>query len=221
MSVKSELHKVWKRISDPEFRAMKRQMASFRAAHGRGTPERYSDLKPGDVVLDVGGYHGDWAQRMTDLYGVTVHAFEPHPRFITHMQNRFAGRDDVQVHGYAMGAEAGKLDLSDDENASSALVTSGPTVSGDIRPVEDVFKELGLSRIAVVKMNIEGGEYDLLPAMIETGHIEQIDRLTVQFHRYSEAQIGQRDEIRNGLSKTHECVWEYPFIWEEWVRKAG
>lgn len=221
MSVTSELHKVWKRISDPEFRAMKRQITAFRAAHGRGTPERYSGLQPGDVVLDVGGYHGDWAQRMTELYGVIVHAFEPHPRFISHMQNRFTDRPDVHVHGFAIGSKAGKLDLSDDENASSALVTSGPTVTGDIRPVADVFEELGLRQIAVVKMNIEGGEYDLLPALIETGLIEKVDRLTVQFHRYSDAQIGQRNVIREGLSQTHECAWDYPFIWEEWVRKAS
>lgn len=221
MSVRSELHKVWKRISDPEFRAMKRQISAFRLAHGRGTPERYAGLKPGDVVLDVGGYHGDWAERMTELYGVSVHAFEPHPRFIALMKSRFEGRDDVHVHGFAIGAQAGTLNLSDDENASSALVTSGPTVSGDIRPVADVFTELKLGHIAVVKMNIEGGEYDLLPALIETGLIKQIDRLTVQFHKYSDVQIVARDAIRTGLAETHDCVWDYPFIWEEWVRKAG
>lgn len=221
MSVTSELHKVWKRISDPEFRAMKRQISAFRAAHGRGTPERYDNLQPGDVVLDVGGYHGDWAQRMTALYGVTVHAFEPHPRFIDHMQNRFDGRSDVHVHGFAIGSSTGKLDLSDDENASSALVASGRTVTGDIRPVADVFQELKLKRIAVIKMNIEGGEYDLLPALIETGLIKNVDRLTVQFHKYSDKQIDQREDIREGLAKTHDCVWDYPFIWEEWVRKAA
>ena len=221
MSVTSELHKVWKRISDPEFRAMKRQISAFRAAHGRGTPERYSDLKPGEIVLDVGGYHGNWAQRMTELYGVTVHAFEPHPRFIQHMQDRFSDRADVHVHGYAIGSKAGKLDLSDDENASSALVSSGQTVSGDIRKVADVFEDLALREIAVVKMNIEGGEYDLLPALIATGLIAHINRLTVQFHQYTDAEVGARNKIREGLAKTHECVWDYPFIWEEWVRKAN
>ena len=49
----------------------------------------------------------------------------------------------------------------------------------------------------------------------------QIDRLTVQFHRYSEVHEHQRAEIREGLAKTHECVWEYRFLWEEWARKAA
>ena len=59
MSVSSELNKLWKLASDPEFRAMKRQVKAFRAAHGRGTPERYEGLSPGDVVLDVGCASGE------------------------------------------------------------------------------------------------------------------------------------------------------------------
>lgn len=219
MSVSSELNKMWKLASDPEFRAMKRQVKAFRAAHGRGTPERYEGLNAGDVVLDVGGYHGDWAERMTALYGVEVHAFEPHPRFAGMMTTRFEGRDDVHVHDFAMGSEAGTLALSDDENASSALVASGAQVTGAILPVEDVFEELKLAEVKVVKMNIEGGEFDLLPAMIETGLMARVDRLTVQFHNYGTGQIAAREAIREGLSQTHDCVWEYPFIWEEWARK--
>ena len=219
MTVPSELHKLWKLATDPAFRARKRMMREFRAAHGRGTPLRYEGLKPGDVVLDLGGYLGDWAAAMTERYGVTVHVFEPHPRFAAAIKRRFPGRADIRVHDFAVGAIRGSLDLSDDENASSALVTEGPKVTGTVRPVEEVFDELGLDRLGVVKMNIEGGEYDLLPALIDSGLIARIDRLTVQFHHYTDAQIGQREAIRDGLSRTHDCVWDYPFIWEEWARK--
>ena len=221
MSISSELHKLWKLASNPKFRAYKRMVREFYAAHGRGTPERYEGLKPGDVVLDVGAYVGDWADRMTTLYGVKVHCFEPHPRFIDHLEQRFAGRADVTVEGYAMGRAAGTLDLSDDENASSALVASGTVVQGEVRAVGDVFDALGLDHVALIKMNIEGGEYDLLPALIAGGLMPRIDRLTVQFHRYSPAQDEARNEIREGLAQTHDCVWEYPFLWEEWVRKGA
>lgn len=221
MSISSEVHKLWKLASNPQFRAYKRMVKEFYAAHGRGTPDRYEGLDPGDVVLDVGGYMGDWAASMTKLYGVKVHCFEPHPRFIRLLEQRFAQREDVTVQGYAMGSAKGRLDLSDDENASSALVTSAAVVTGEVRAVSDVFEALNLNRVALVKMNIEGGEYDLLPAMIETGLMQRIDRLTVQFHRYSEAQEHQRDAIRKGLAQTHDCVWEYPFLWEEWVRKGA
>ena len=218
MSVASELNKLWKLASDPAFRAHRKQVKAFRAAHGRGTPDRYQGLSQGDVVLDVGGYQGDWAARMAELYGVKVHAFEPHPRFAQDMRDRFAGREDVVVHAYAIGSAAGTLDLSDDENASSALVSSGPTITGEVRPVAQVFETLGLQEIGVIKMNIEGGEYDLLPALVDAGLMGRVARLTVQFHNYDSGQVAAREEIRAALSQTHRCVWCYPFIWEEWER---
>jgi FkbM family methyltransferase len=218
MSVGSELHKIWKTVSDPGFRARRREVKAFRAAHGRGTPERYTGLTPGAVALDIGGYRGDWAERMASLYGLRVEIFEPHPRFAAAIAERFAGRDDIRTHAFAIGSQAGSLALSDDENASSALVGAANAVQGKVRPVDEVFEALGLSHVAVAKMNIEGGEYDLLPALIDSGLIGRIDRLTVQFHDYGSGQSAARDRIREGLARTHTCAWEYPFIWEEWER---
>ncbi len=219
MSIKSELRKVWKRLSDPAFRDNQRQLKAFRATHGRGTPERFNGLKPGDIVIDAGGYRGDWAARMSALYGVTVHVFEAHPRFVRHLEGRFAGDSNIHVHGYAVGSHDGVLRLSDDENASSALDVGGAMVEGQVRAAVDVFKALELNEIAVLKMNIEGGEYDLLPALLDSGLMSGIARLTVQFHRYDESQATQRDIIRERLAKTHDCVWCFPFLWEEWARR--
>ncbi|MDV4144869.1 FkbM family methyltransferase [Shimia sp. FJ5] len=220
MSIGSELRKAWRILTDPAYRVFRADYKAFRAAHGRGTPESYTGLLPGDVVLDVGGYHGDWAEAMAARYAVKVHVFEPHPRFAEMIADRFAGREDVVAHGFAIGSSNCELTLSDDENASSAFVTDGPTAKGVVRDVREVFDELGIERVAVAKINIEGGEYDLLPALIDAGLIDRFDRLTVQFHKFSEGDRARRDAIREDLAKTHDCVWCYPFIWEEWHRQG-
>ncbi|SHI43830.1 methyltransferase, FkbM family [Shimia gijangensis] len=220
MSVRSELSKFWRIMTDPAYRAFRAEYKAFRAAHGKNTPASYTGLMPGDVVLDIGGYHGDWAEAMAARYAVNVHVFEPHPRFATMIEQRFAERDDVVPHAYAIGSADAELLLSDDENASSALVADGPTAKGAVRNVAEVFKEFGFEKIGATKMNIEGGEYDLLPALIENGLIDQFERITVQFHKFSEGDRKRRDDIREALSKTHTCVWCYPFIWEEWHHKA-
>lgn len=218
MTISSELIKLWNIATNPEYRARRRLVKAFRAAHGRHTPATYLHLKPGDIVLDVGGYHGDWAEEMASRYGVIVHVFEPHPRFVEMLRTRFKDRDDVKVHSFAIGAKDDELHLSDDEDASSALVSKGQIVKGAVRHAGDLFNDLGLTDVAAVKVNIEGGEYDLLPALIDHGLIKRIDYLTVQFHRYSEDHVRARDEIRKALSETHICHWEFPFIWEEWAR---
>ncbi len=220
MSVSSELSKLWRIMTDPAYRAFRKDYKAFKTAHGRGTPDTYTGLLPGDVVLDIGGYHGDWAEAMAARYAVQVHVFEPHPRFAAMIEQRFADRDDVMAHGFAIGSADGELMLSDDENASSALVVDGPTLAGQLRAVGPVFAELGLEKVAAAKINIEGGEYDLLPALIDTKLIDRFDRITVQFHKFSEGDRKRRDDIRQALAETHDCVWCYPFIWEEWHRKG-
>ena len=83
-----------------------------------------------------------------------------------------------------------------------------------------VVEGLALSDVAVIKMNIEGGEYDLLPAMIDSGFMQHVDTLMVQFHKYGPDDVARRDAIRAGLSRTHVCEWVYPFVWEQWARKT-
>jgi FkbM family methyltransferase len=220
MTIKSELTKLWNIATNPSYRAARAPYRAFRKAHGKQTPAQFAQVKQGDVVLDVGGYIGDWSDDMTKRYSVMSHVFEPHPSFATAMSERFADRSDVHVHAYAIGSADGSLDLSDQDNASSALVSDGPTVRGTVRALGPVVDELGLTEVAVVKMNIEGGEYDLLPAMIESGFMQRINRLVVQFHKYGPEDVARRDMIREGLSRTHVCEWAYPFVWEQWARKT-
>lgn len=74
--------------------------------------------------------------------------------------------------------------------------------------------------IAVLKMNIEGGEYTLLQYIIGKGLHVFIRNLQVQFHLID----GQPCEelyniIADSLKETHELTWRYPFVWENWKRK--
>ena len=83
---------------------------------------------------------------------------------------------------------------------------------------EDITKYLR-QEIAVCKMNIEGGEYQLLDYIIETGTIKNIKNLQVQFHLVK----GYDSEkcyklIAKRLGQTHKITWRYPFVWESWKR---
>ena len=126
----------------------------------------------------------------------------------------------VTVHDHALGRRAGALTLSDAENASSAVADHDKGVEARVVSAADFFAGGHFPRVDLVKMNIEGGEYDLLPALIETGVIRRIARLQVQFHLFAERMVPMRDAIRNDLDRTHDCAWCYPFVWEEW-RQAG
>ena len=69
-----------------------------------------------------------------------------------------------------------------------------------------------------MKINIEGGEYDLLDRLITTGLVGKIDNIQVQFHEFVPNAKERMQNIQKKLSKTHTPTYQYEFIWENWKR---
>ncbi|WP_298435624.1 FkbM family methyltransferase [uncultured Jannaschia sp.] len=185
---------------------------------GEALRMRFDGLGPTDTVLDFGGFEGDWAAKLHDAHGCRVHVFEPHPAFVDRLRARFSGNDAIVIHPFAVGSADGTLPLSDDGDASSALSGRG-TVEGMMRAAAKVMADLPEPRFAVAKINIEGGEYDLLPALIKAGALPRIDRLQVQFHLYERDHLEARADLVRRIEATHAPDWSYPFVWEQWTRR--
>jgi FkbM family methyltransferase len=175
------------------------------------------DLDADSIVLDVGAYTGEWAAKVRDRVGCTVHAFEPAPGLVAALETRFAADDRVHVHPYGLGAR--------DETALLELAGPGSTTFGDgshpatevaIRDVAEVLEELGVRRIDLLKLNIEGGEYDVLDRLASTGWLLHVDQLLVQFHEWHPRAYQRRWANRRALRRHHELVWDYSFMWEHW-----
>ncbi len=211
--------KNWRILTDPAYRSFRREIKRFRRDKGRGTPGRYDGLPPDAIAFDLGGYKGEWTAHMRAAYDCSVHVFEPHPSFATAIAARFHDDPKVVAHDCAMGATNGVMRLSDSADASSAFATGGPSVDGKVRAARDVLAEIGSADVDVCKINIEGGEYEILPHLIDTGLIRRFVTLTIQFHDFSPGDPQRRAQIREGLARTHDCAWCYDFVWEEWRRK--
>lgn len=198
----------WRRVFWDSFYAWRRD---------KGEVRRFDlgFLNPGDVVLDFGGYEGEWAAQMVREHGVSAHVFEPHPAFAERLEQRFADESRVTCHAFALGQADGTLHLSDDADASSALTAGDGGVAGEIRRASDFLATLA-PPAALAKINIEGGEYDLIPALDAADWVKNIRVLQVQFHLYGPDDIPRRQAMRDILEKTHTCDWEYPFVWEQW-----
>ena len=190
----------------------------FRAENGEAKRMDLSFLKESDTVFDFGGFTGEWALHAFNHNGPTVHVFEPHPKFAAAIENRFVDNPKIITHALALGTADGTLNLSDDGDASSALTTRENAVLGKVQKASTFLADMTPS-VALAKLNIEGGEYDLLPALDQADWLRHIGKLQIQFHIYSEDDIARRDAIRRTLEKTHICDWKYPFVWEQWSQR--
>lgn len=178
-------------------------------------------LTKDDVVVDLGGYVGDWASEIHDRFGCTVHLFEPVPALYTRCNERFAQTPNVYVHQYGLSEKDGVFAITDDGDASSfiSLEKTGTHIECELRAANTALKALGVTHIDLLKLNIEGGEYEVLPILFAHGWLQRINFFQIQFHTVGDYKA-QRDALRAALSETHTEQWCYEFVWEGWARKS-
>lgn len=177
------------------------------------------DLDAESVVIDVGGYMGRWASDIFARYLCTVHVLEPVAEFADIAAWRFEHNPKVTVHACGIGPERRTLRLGGEDDATSSH--SRGKVTGQIVPAEEFFAEIGEPTADLMSMNIEGDEYELIGHLIDTGRIQRIRNLQVQFHDVVPDAERRVAALRERLSATHTPTYRFPFVWEGWRRHGG
>jgi hypothetical protein len=71
--------------------------------------------------------------------------------------------------------------------------------------------------VVLLKMNIEGGEYDLLEYIINNNMITKFKNIQVQFHENAfDGWEEKYNFIINNLQKTHHLTYHFEFKFENW-----
>lgn len=174
-------------------------------------------LSSESLVWDVGGYRGDFADDIVRRFGARVHLFEPLPEFFRHCVERFSKVPAVRCFPYGLGAKDGEVAFAEAADASKSLGQALPgATTVRLRAGRSVWESLGRPQVDLLKINIEGGEYDLLEDLLDAGAIRSFHHVQVQFHDFADRAVARRDTIRSRLRETHDEEWCYPFIWESW-----
>lgn len=171
------------------------------------------------LVIDVGAYRGDFANAIYQRFGCRVLLFEPVVEFYAHCVERFRAIPRIEVYEYGLGAKDASLPIEVKGDGSSFVHLHAPQRWASIRCADRVFGELALDQIDLMKINIEGGEYDLLELLISSGWIRRIRFLQIQFHDFFPEAAMRREAIREKLSASHKEMWNYKFVWESWAAK--
>jgi FkbM family methyltransferase len=180
-------------------------------------------LGESSVVFDVGGYRGDWAQQIKDRYNPHMHIFEPDRFSFAQLRKMYGNDPKVVLHSFGL-AGRGRTAILRHAFMGSTIFESSPAKGREtseiaLRDVRSVMDEIDIAEIDLIKINIEGGEYELLDRMLETGLHLRCKRIRVQFHEWMPDSHARYERIRDGLSRSHEIEWHYSFVWESWVRR--
>lgn len=191
-------------------------------AAGGDAAFRYNyQLEPGATILDLGGYHGEWTRGMIERFGCRSFIFEPVHDYAASLNRSFADEPSVLVCPFGLGSRTRTESISLADDGSSTFTQGHMHERVLVKDVAEWWEEAQPGRVAVAKINIEGGEYEVLPRMIESGLIAEVDELQVQFHDVVPDASHRMDEILADLALSHEPTYRFPFVWENWRRRSG
>jgi len=179
----------------------------------------YEQLNSNSTVFDLGGYKGDFASNIYSKYCCNIYIFEPVKEYSNKIINRFSKNIKIKVFPFGLGAKKETMSISINNDASSIFNTGNETQIIELISFKDFLNENSIDHIDLIKINIEGGEYELLNHIIESNLVSCIDNFQIQFHDFISNADTLRKNIQDKLQLTHCLTYNYNFVWENWKKK--
>lgn len=177
------------------------------------------------VVFDVGAHVGNWLARIVQRYDPVVHAFEVHPRYCEALSHRFGRNGKVTIHQFGLGYPA-RTELFADAGPATRVANGSGTASPGVQATcvledpNEVIARHASTGVKLMALNIEGGEYEVLDRLLDSGCITLVENVMVQFHDIDESSVARREAIRSRMELTHFLTFKYGDFWENWRRRA-
>lgn len=182
--------------------------------------DRYRyDLAPESLVIDVGGYRGEFAFRIHQLKKCRVEVFEPILPWFNDIESfrQAVGVSGISVFNAAIGGQA-RTDTFHIKGDMTGLYADGDDTQ--LVNVVDVASVIRDREVALLKLNCEGSEYEILERILELGLHRRIRNLQVQFHRLGQDHERRYMAIREGLLKTHRLTFDEPWVWQNFEQRS-
>ena len=156
-------------------------------------------LQAGDIAIDCGASVGDVTARMSKQ-GATVYAFEPNPITFRQLQKRFKDTPGVTCFNQGVLDRNTQLpfyfhediDPSREDNilvkanGSSLLSFKGNVSQKNFVEVEVIDLSEFIQKlnrpVKILKIDVEGVEYEILNKLIDTGMYRHIEHILVETH---------------------------------------
>jgi FkbM family methyltransferase len=146
-----------------------------------------ANLNAHSTIYSVGiGEDASFDTELIEKFGLTVHGFDPTPRSIEWVK-RQGFSDRFVMHEYGIAAFDGNVSFNPPENPDHVSytlldrpLTKAKAISVPVKRLSTIMKELGHDHIDLLKMDVEGAEYDVIDDISES--IIRPQQFVVEFH---------------------------------------
>jgi FkbM family methyltransferase len=151
---------------------------------------------------------------LIDRYGCDVHAFDPTPVAVTYVSNAVTP-PAFHFHPVGLWSYDGQIPFYPPQNRAHAsysalnLQQTEESIYCDVKRLSSLMSQLGHTRLDLLKMDIEGAEFDVIDTILADGL--DIDTICVEFHRST----GDIERIVETVDRLRSGGWAIIAI-EEW-----
>lgn len=223
LSAKRKAAKEIKPISQLE-RSRLSLINKWNEINGENTVRLQYELNENSIVFDVGGFEGNWSAEIFTRYGSFICVFEPYIPFYKKIEVRFRHNNKIHTFPFGLGSENHNVLFYGGGDRSSVFKMTDIEIDNEegteVKMIDiiDFIEKEKYSKIDLIKLNIEGGEYALLERLIEKKSLTLFENLQIQFHDIDPSSKARMRSIQKELSKTHTITYQYEFIWENWKK---
>lgn len=170
-------------------------------------------------VWEIGLWHGHWVEQIAKNYNPYITAFEPISRWWSEGVDKFFSNPKITIKNFGLGSHCCRKVFGVNEDDTGEQCKSATKGVVYIVAIDDYIKSLPIENIDLMQCNCEGGEYEIFPALIESGLITRFDNLLIQFHNLEPQSAYKMQGIQAALSKTHDKGLYADWVFEYWKRK--
>jgi FkbM family methyltransferase len=156
----------------------------------------YGLPEPGALVVDIGANIGAFSVAALQR-GCEVYAFEPEP---SNFELLRVNAPEAEAYPFAVTRTGGRRKLYVRDSPSHSLYPRGPEPAVEIESISlaDVMNRL--ERVDLLKLDIEGGEYEVLYG----AQLERVREIRMEYHHFADNPDPQLrfDALRRYLENT-------------------
>jgi FkbM family methyltransferase len=176
-------------------------------------------LNDESLVFDLGGYEGEWSADIFCKYGSNIYVFEPNKDFYNNIVQKFCKNDKIKLFNFGLAGNDRMEKLYLNENSSSLFSHGENFTEIQLKSVVEFMETEKIENIDLIKINIEGGEFEFFEKILSSNLALKFDNIQVQFHDFVPDSDSRMKQIQNELSKTHFLTYQFEYVWENWKRK--
>lgn len=173
-------------------------------------------LNEKSIIVDIGlGMDISFSEELIRKHNCIVHGFDPTPKSIAYIENKAIPAFKLHKSGVGGSNRTTSFHLpNNQEHVSGSIIKSNHVginnINVNLIDIDGVLKEIISDKIDLLKIDIEGAEYELINSAAFQRNASKIQIICIEFHhRWNEFGSKSTTDAVATLHKLgFKCVWQ-------------